>query len=123
MESIGTDVRDIEAKFKNAVTEENRKGEDAPAALKQFLEDAKPQIALLRDNYKLAQEAFAECAEFYGEMSAARSQPDSAAFFTRISTFVKHFEQALVSHFIIIYGWIFVTNIKGMEHKAYNWIL
>jgi len=55
------------------------------------LESAEANIQSLQSNYKLAQEAFGECAEYFGEVPG-RIQPD--VFFTRIVSFCKHFEQA-----------------------------
>lgn len=93
METINADVREIESRFAKALAEQERKGdENTPQALRIFLDEVRPKIAMLRDGLKLAQEAFVECAEYYGEL-ARNAQAD--VFFTRISTFVKHFEQAL----------------------------
>ncbi|CAK5091774.1 unnamed protein product [Meloidogyne enterolobii] len=92
METIGTDVKDIETKFGQALTEQKRKGkEETPQLLNTFLESAEANIQSLQSNYKLAQEAFGECAEYFGEVPG-RIQPD--VFFTRIVSFCKHFEQA-----------------------------
>lgn len=90
METIRTDVKDLETRFDIAVNERARK-ESPPTSLTEFLDSAKPKIESLRESLKLAESAFLECAEFYGE--PAKTLPD--AFFTRITNFIKHFEQAL----------------------------
>ncbi|KAF7635331.1 hypothetical protein Mgra_00005298 [Meloidogyne graminicola] len=92
METIGADVKDIETRFAQAQSEQKRKGkEETPQLLNSFLDSASETISSLQSNYKLAQEAFNECAEYFGEIPG-RIQPD--IFFTRIVSFCKHFEQA-----------------------------
>lgn len=92
METISGDVRDIETKYSQALAEQKRKGrEETPALLNTFLDTAAERMQALQEIFKLAQEAFAECAEYFGE-SPARIQPD--AFFARLVSFSKHFEQA-----------------------------
>lgn len=92
METINADMRDIETKFAQALAEQNRKGpEESPNALNEFLSSASTQLDSLCGHFKLAQEAFNECVEYFGEVPG-RIQPD--AFFTRIVSFCKHFEQA-----------------------------
>lgn len=91
METIRNDVKDLETRFEIAVNERARK-ESPPTNLTDFLEAAQPKIASLKESLKLAESAFLECAEFYGE--PAKTLPDT--FFTRITNFIKHFEQALV---------------------------
>lgn len=91
METIRTDVKDLETGFETAIAERDRK-ESPPTSLTEFLVGAQPKIASLRESLKLAEYAFQECAEFYGE--SAKTLPDT--FFTRLTNFVKHFEQASV---------------------------
>lgn len=93
METINADVKELDSKYTKAVAEQERKGEEnCPQALNIFLVNVKSKIQILREGLKLAHDAFIECAEFYGETTR---NIQANAFFTRIASFLKHFEQAV----------------------------
>jgi hypothetical protein len=95
VESVGVDIRELSAKFDQACAERDRKGKEVETPLSQFIEKAAPQIESLKESWKLAQAAFLQCAEYYGE-PVKTAQPD--AFFSRIATFVRNFEHALADN-------------------------
>uniref|UniRef100_A0A183C8X8 FH2 domain-containing protein n=1 Tax=Globodera pallida TaxID=36090 RepID=A0A183C8X8_GLOPA len=91
-ETIVADVKEIDTKFEQILTEQSRKGKDeSPESLNAFIESSSSQLISLKENFKLAQQSFLECSLYYGEGSSA--VPD--VFFSRIASFCKHFENAL----------------------------
>ena len=54
LESLLTDIKDLEMKFALATKELELKGEEAPANLRQFVEKARPKMESLGENCKLA---------------------------------------------------------------------
>ncbi|KAL3069059.1 hypothetical protein niasHT_034289 [Heterodera trifolii] len=91
-ETIVADVKEIDAKFKQALSEQKRRGKDeSPESLNAFIESSSAQLISFKENFKLAQQSFLECSKYYGE--GASAVPD--VFFTRIASFCKHFENAL----------------------------
>jgi hypothetical protein len=92
METLSADVLDNERKFEQALNEQQRRGKDTSETLNVFIEEARPQIETLREEFKLAQSLFDACAEYYGEV-AGRTQPD--VLFGKIAAFSKNFTLAM----------------------------
>src|SRR3954452_275087 len=80
METMGIDIKELSTKYDQARAERDRKGVDVETPLSLFLDKAAPQIESLKEGWKLAQAAFLQCVEYYGE-STKTAQPDS--FFSR----------------------------------------
>ena len=92
METLISDVQDIEKKFEQACSEQQRHGKDnTPPVLRNFIADERVIVEQLRDAFKLANESFKECAEYFGE-TAGRILPEM--FFTKITAFSKNFVNA-----------------------------
>jgi len=74
LESLLTDIKDLEMKFALATKELELKGEEAPANLRQFVETARPKMESLGENCKLATEAFTSCVNFMANQREANSR-------------------------------------------------
>ena len=105
LESLTSDVMELERGHVAAQRERDLKKNDCPPALVKFLDDCDDEVHKLKANHKLAQvgwlidwliiilfqEAFSTCVEFYGE-SAKTAAPTT--FFTTLVNFVRNFKAA-----------------------------
>uniref|UniRef100_A0AC35TXE7 Formin-like protein n=1 Tax=Rhabditophanes sp. KR3021 TaxID=114890 RepID=A0AC35TXE7_9BILA len=94
-EPVLTDVKELESNFKIAKEEFDVKGQDSPAALKEFIERSQDKISGFRESCNVARDSFNACVEMYGE-SYKTVQPNN--FFGRISAFGRNFKQALADN-------------------------
>uniref|UniRef100_A0A7E4VZU6 GBD/FH3 domain-containing protein n=1 Tax=Panagrellus redivivus TaxID=6233 RepID=A0A7E4VZU6_PANRE len=93
LESIQTDVRELENMFKQAAREKEQKGSDCPEALATFVDKASTTMTELQTELNLASETFKEVVEFFGE-NYRKQQPN--VFFTYVVNFCKNFRKAAV---------------------------
>ena len=92
METLTSDVQDIEKKFEQTCAEQKRHGKDnTPPALGSFIADGRAKVEQLRDVFKLATESFEECAEYFGE-SPGQTLPE--IFFKDVLSISKNFVNA-----------------------------
>ncbi|MFH4977237.1 hypothetical protein AB6A40_003946 [Gnathostoma spinigerum] len=91
LETVMSEMRELEANFALAKKERDMKGNDSPPSLTAFIGRCEARITDLQAHCKTATEAFSACVEFYGESSRSQ-QPHT--FFTRLVEFAKKFKQA-----------------------------
>ena len=92
METLRSDVQNIEKQFEQVCAEEKRHGKDnTPPVLRNFIATERAKVEQLRDVFKLANKSFQECAMYFGE-KADHTLPEM--FFTKITAFSKNFVNA-----------------------------
>lgn len=90
LENIVTDVHELEKGMDMVRKEHELRGKDRQSVvLKDFLANSEEKLTKVRKDTKMAQEAFKDCVEFFGE--SPRST-DANAFFSLLVRFARSFK-------------------------------
>jgi len=103
-----TDVHELEKGMEQVRKENELRGRDRQnIVLKDFLANSEDKLNKLKKDTKLAQDAFKDCVEFFGE--SPRST-DASAFFSLLVRFARSFKVGLCYECICSYP---LVGIRG----------